>query len=40
MAYAFYKEMPEPLVYQVLKHLPDWMQNVNEEFDKRCIGTW
>ena len=40
MAYAFYKEMPEPLVYQVFKHLPDWMQNVNEEFDKRCIGTW
>ena len=40
MAYAFYKEMPEPLVYQVFKHLPDWMQNVNEEFDNRCNGKW
>lgn len=37
MAYAYYKEMPEPLVYKALKMLPDWMQRVNEEFDA-CYG--
>ena len=36
MAYAFYREMPEPLVYQALKKLPEWMQKTNEEFDERC----
>lgn len=36
MAYAFYREMPDPLVYKALKTLPDWMQRVNMEFDKRC----
>lgn len=36
MAYAFYKDMPEPLVYRALKTLPDWMQRVNMEFDEYC----
>lgn len=36
MAYAFYREMPEPLVYQALKKLPEWMQKTNEEFDEKC----
>lgn len=38
MAYAFYKDMPEPLVYKVLKTLPDWMQKTNAEFDAICQG--
>lgn len=33
MAYAFYREMPEPIVYQALKRLPDWMHDVNRDFD-------
>ncbi len=36
MAYAFYKEMPDSLVYKALKMLPDWMVDVNERFDKAC----
>ena len=36
MAYAYYKEMPDPLVYQALKSLPDWMQRTNAAFDQRC----
>ena len=41
MAYALYREMPAPLVYQALKSLPDWMQRVNAAFDQRCeeLGT-
>ena len=35
MAYAFYREMPDSLVYAALKKLPDWMVTVNERFDKR-----
>lgn len=35
MAYAFYREMPDSLVYAALKNLPDWMVSVNERFDKR-----
>lgn len=35
MAYAFYREMPDSLVYAALKKLPDWMVSVNERFDKR-----
>ena len=35
MAYAFYREMPDSLVYAALKKLPDWMVGVNERFDKR-----
>lgn len=34
MAYAFYKEMPDSVVYKALRMLPDWMQEVNAEFDK------
>ncbi len=33
MAYAFYKSMPEDLVAQALTMLPDWMRQVNTEFD-------
>ena len=36
MAYAFYKEMPDSLVYKAMKMLPDWMVDVNERFDKAC----
>ena len=36
MAYAYYKEMPDPLVYQALKSLPDWMQRTHAAFDQRC----
>lgn len=41
MAYAYYREMPAPLVYAALKSLPQWMWQVNEAFDKRCedIGS-
>ena len=35
MAYAFYREMPDSLVYAAFKRLPDWMVSVNERFDKR-----
>ena len=35
MAYAFYREKPDSLVYAALKKLPDWMVSVNERFDKR-----
>ena len=34
MAYAFYKEMPDSLVYKAMKMLPDWMVEVNDKFDK------
>lgn len=40
MAYAYYRSMPEPLVYKCLKKLPDWMVKVNEEFDARCEGEF
>ncbi len=33
MAYAYYKEMPAPIVYKALKMLPDWMRRVSQEFD-------
>ena len=33
MAYAYYKKMPDALVYQALKKLPDWMVDVSERFD-------
>ena len=33
MAYAYYKKMPDALVYQALKNLPDWMVEVSERFD-------
>ena len=34
MAYAYYKKMPDALVYQALKKLPDWMVEVSERFDE------
>ena len=36
MAYAYYREMPDILVYKALKTLPEWMANVNDRFDKLC----
>ena len=33
MAYAYYKKMPDALVYQAMKKLPDWMVDVSERFD-------
>ena len=36
MAYAYYKTMPDSLVYKALKMLPDWMVGVNERFDEKC----
>ena len=34
MAYAYYKKMPDALVYQAMKKLPDWMVDVSERFDE------
>ncbi|WP_155808479.1 hypothetical protein [Xylanibacter brevis] len=34
MAYAYYKKMPDALVYQAMKKLPDWMVEVSERFDE------
>ena len=34
MAYAYYKYIPDALVYQALKKLPDWMVEVSERFDE------
>ena len=34
MAYAFYKCMPEELIANAKAKLPEWMLQVNEEFDK------
>ena len=33
MAYASYKKMPDSLIYQAMKMLPDWMVDVSERFD-------
>lgn len=38
MAYAFYKKMPDSLISQALKKLPDWMVDVSERFDERVNG--
>lgn len=35
MAYAYYKKMPDALVCQAMKMLPDWMVEVSDRFDKR-----
>ena len=39
MAYAYYKKMPDALVYQAMKKLPDWMVDVSERFDMRVNGA-
>ena len=36
MAYAYYKKMPDAIVCQAIKKLPDWMVNVNDKFDDVC----
>ena len=33
LAYAYYKKMPDSLISQALKKLPDWMVDVSERFD-------
>lgn len=33
MAYAFYREMPEKLIENAKKKLPEWMLKINNEFD-------
>ena len=33
IAYAHYKTMPDALVYQAMKKLPEWMVEVSERFD-------
>ena len=38
MAYAFYRQMPDSLVYSALKKLPEWMVRVNERLDKKVNG--
>ncbi|MDO4980017.1 MAG: ADP-ribosylglycohydrolase family protein [Prevotellaceae bacterium] len=34
IAYAYYRSMPDTLVYQALKKLPEWMVDVSERFDE------
>ncbi len=36
MAYAFYREMPEELVGNAKRKLPQWMLEMNDEFDNYC----
>ncbi len=36
IAYAFYKEMPEELVDNAKRKLPQWMFELNDEFDEYC----
>lgn len=36
MAYAYYKYMPEELVENALKKMPNWMRELNDEFDDYC----
>jgi ADP-ribosylglycohydrolase len=38
MAYAYYRSMPDTLVYQALKKLPEWMVDVSERFDDIVNG--
>lgn len=33
-----YKKMPDVLIYQAMKKLPDWMVDVSEGFDNRVNG--
>ena len=35
MAYAYYKKMPDALIYQAMKMLPDWMVEVSERLDEK-----
>ena len=38
MAYAFYKQMPDELVENAKKKLPQWMLDINDEFDSLCCN--
>ena len=33
-AYAYYEKMPDSLIYQVMKIIPDWMVEVSERLDE------
>ena len=33
-AYAYYKNLPDSLIFQVTKMIPDWMVDVSERFDE------
>ena len=39
MAYAYYKKMPDALIFQAMKMLPEWMVDVSERFDNRVNGV-
>ena len=34
MAYAFYKTMPKELIDNAIAKLPEWMLEVNKQFDE------
>lgn len=36
MAYAYYREMPEELIAHAKSELPQWMLDLNDEFDVYC----
>lgn len=36
MAYAFYREMPEELIENAKRKLPEWMLDINEELGEYC----
>ena len=36
MAYAYYKEMPDELIENAKSKLPQWMFDINDEFDNYC----
>ena len=36
MAYAHYREMPQALIDNARKKLPEWMLRLNDRFDERC----
>ncbi len=36
IAYAFYRQMPDELVENAKKKLPQWMLDINDEFDSYC----
>jgi hypothetical protein len=34
MAYAYYREMPQELIDRAKQLLPQWMLDINDEFDE------
>lgn len=37
MAYAYYKEMPQPLIDNALRILPEWMLKLNDELNQQSM---